>query len=147
MYIRMEKLKISVLAGTLSSKSEIRSKRFFFYFQMCGCVPCFPRFTAIFTGDVIFLGKFAYFSMKTYIITLLLEPFQRDVSKRGHKIVFIKKYSSLDYPCYFSISVGNQMTLITYGHFVCCPHQNHLSKMNLMRGHNRCCLRFNKKYK
>ena len=67
MDIRMEKLKIPVLAGTLSSILK-SCQRVFFYSQMCGCVPCFPRFTAIFTGDVIFLGKFPYFSMKTYII-------------------------------------------------------------------------------
>ena len=38
MYIRMEKLKITVLAGTLSSSSEIMSKSFF---SILRCVDAF----------------------------------------------------------------------------------------------------------
>ena len=57
MYIRIEKLKITVLAGTLSSSSEIMSESFYFLFSDVWMRSMLPPFYRHFYRGCNFSGK------------------------------------------------------------------------------------------
>ena len=80
---------------------------------------------------------------KKYIVWALLEPSRWEGSNgRSQHTVFTEKYLILNYPCYTSLSIAKEMSLITHGNICYCPHQNHLTEVNLMRDHNIWCWRF-----
>ena len=67
MYIRMEKLKITVLAGTLSSSSELLSKSFFLFSDVWMRSMLSPFYRHFYSGcnfsgkNVLFLDENVYY--------------------------------------------------------------------------------------